>query len=102
MERLYKILDNVLEHAVTATGMAFAAFLVLHDWRSKPMYPIAAILVGTIVGITAQRVQVPLINDLSPLITAVATVTAPMTLVWLHKRSIIDVASEVKDKLKKR
>lgn len=95
MQKLLLLLADALDAIIIAFMAAAASVMLVEEWRAtKAYYFIGGWAVGVIVGIAGQRMGVPEGWDI--LITAVAVPTAPMTIAWLRRRSLLDVLEDVR------
>lgn len=98
-EQALQIAATWANHVVIAAMAALAAFMVVAEWRQKPGYALGALLVGIIVGIAAERMNLP--DGVVVVVTALAAVTTPGTILYFHNKTLMDVLEDLKNRGKK-
>lgn len=90
-----KIFEDSVEYIVLSFFIAFSAVLVSRSWRKNKGYFFAAVITGTVLGITAG--QTPGIKEFDFLIAVAGTITGPATLSFLQHKSLFDIIDKIKD-----
>lgn len=96
--QLRALSSEMAGNAITAIMIAGAAFAIIVDWRSRPGYALGAVLVGTVVGMSLTRMGIP--PGWRDLLTAIAVVTTPSTVLYFHKKTFLEALDELRDKLR--
>lgn len=97
MKQALDLITDAFDAIVISFLAAVACVLLIEEWRAtKAYYFIGGWATGIIIGIAAQRMGVPAGYDI--IVTAVAVVTAPVTISWLRHKSILDAIDQIRQR----
>lgn len=90
---------SLIDFIMVAFLVAVAMIVFIPGMKAKARFFIAAVLLGTVSGFAAS--SVPVIADWSVPISVFGTITGPVTVLIMHKKSALEALSEITDTINK-
>lgn len=94
-EKYLNIVENIGEYFFLSLFLAIAVTFIVESWRKNYGYPVAAVVFGTLLGYGVMNIETW--SSFAVLATIVGTITGPATIAVLQKKTVIDVAKDLKD-----
>lgn len=98
IERLLNLVEQSVEIFIIACLIATSTLLISSEWRKGKLFFLSAILFGLVSGIVSQNTA--FLAPYTFLITTIATISGPITILYLQKKTLFEIVGELKDKLK--
>lgn len=95
LEKYLTMLENVGEYFFISLLLGISVTLLVESWRRNLTYLLAAVVFGTLLGYGVM--QVDSWKSFSVLATLIGTITGPATIAIIQKKTLFDVAKDLKD-----
>lgn len=95
LEKYLTLLENIGEYFFISLLLGIFVTLLVETWRKNLAYLGAAVAFGTFLGYGVMSVEAW--SSFAPLATLFGTITGPATVAIIQKKTIIDVAKDLKD-----
>jgi len=94
-EKYLGMLESIGEYFFISLLLGISVTLLLESWRKNLRYLVASVVFGTMLGYGVMHVEQ--ISSFAVLATIAGTITGPATVMAFQKKSLFDVAKELKD-----
>jgi len=94
-DKALEMFSSVGEYFFISLLLGLSVTLLVESWRKNLTYLIAAVVFGTLLGYGIMNVEQW--SSFAVLATIVGTVTGPATVAAFQKKSLLDVAEDLKD-----
>lgn len=94
-EKYLGMLESIGEYFFISLLLGISATLLIESWRKNLRYLVASVVFGTMLGYGVMNVEQ--LSSFAVLATIAGTVTGPATVMAFQKKSLFDVAKELKD-----
>lgn len=94
-DKYLTLIENIGEYFFLSLLLGISVTILVETWRKNLRYLIAAVVFGTLLGYGVMNVESW--NSFSVLATIVGTVTGPATVSALQRKTVMDVANDLKE-----
>jgi len=94
-EKYLGMLESIGEYFFISLLLGISVTLLLESWRKNLRYLVASVVFGTMLGYGVMHVEQ--LSSFAVLATIAGTITGPATVMAFQKKSLFDVAKELKD-----
>lgn len=97
MGNYFTKLEQIGEYFFISLLLGISVTLIIQSWRKNLSYLIASVAFGTFLGYGVMSISVGDWASFSILATVFGTVTGPATIALLQRKTLVDIAEDLKN-----